>query len=78
LDGIPVSDFGYSESLRRNLDVAYSQAGACYGFAAERCMKYTFEMDHPLRDFDVKQFRQQFYDTVVASIQATYLDARSV
>ncbi|KAI2618441.1 hypothetical protein GGR54DRAFT_155856 [Hypoxylon sp. NC1633] len=53
------------------LDEVYSLAGDSYGYAAERCVKCSFPGRY--NDFDISQFRRQFYDAVVAPVQATYL-----
>ncbi|RYP17413.1 hypothetical protein DL765_004543 [Monosporascus sp. GIB2] len=55
------------------LDEVYRLAGDSYGYAAERCVKFSFQGRDLYKDFEFSQFRQQFYDAVVAPVQATYL-----
>lgn len=74
-----------SESLTAALQLDYYQdvvskleevrliAGDSYGDAAERCVKFTFPGRDLYKNFIFSQFRQQFYDGVVAPVQATYL-----
>ncbi|KAJ5773291.1 hypothetical protein N7457_008187 [Penicillium paradoxum] len=62
----------YQAALRK-LDEVYSLAGDSYGYAVERCVKFAFQGRDVYKDFGFSQFRQQFYDTVVAPVQATYL-----
>jgi hypothetical protein len=56
-----------------NLDEVKRLAGDSYGYAAERCVKSSFQMRDEYKDFEISQFRQQFHDAVVAPVQATYL-----
>lgn len=62
----------YQAALIR-LDEVYRLAGDSYGYAAERCVKFSFQGRDIYKDFDLSQFRKQFYDGVVAPVQATYL-----
>ena len=62
----------YQVALSR-LDEVYRLAGDSYGYAAERCVKFSFQGRYVTKNFDFAQFRQQFHDTVVAPVQATYL-----
>ena len=62
----------YSIALGK-LDDVRGLAGDSYGDAAERCVKFCFEGRDQYKTFDFAQFRQQFYDAVVAPVQATYL-----
>jgi hypothetical protein len=55
------------------LDEVYRTAGDSYGDATTRCVKLEFQGRDLYKDFDFSQFRQQFYDAVVAPVQATYL-----
>lgn len=61
------------QSALSKLDEVYSVAGDSYGYAAERCVKFSFQGRDIYNSFDYQQFRQQFYDAVVAPVQATYL-----
>ncbi|KAI1822192.1 hypothetical protein F4861DRAFT_515561 [Xylaria intraflava] len=54
------------------LDEVRRIAGCAYGDAAERCVKFSFPGRDVHKKFDVLQFRKQFYDDVVAPVQATY------
>jgi hypothetical protein len=65
--------FGDYRAALNTLDEVRCQAGDLYGNAAERCLKFVFEGRDQYKNFDFVQFRQQFYDTVVAPVQATYL-----
>lgn len=56
-----------------NLDQVYREAGDSYGYAVERCIKFSFSGRETTKTFDFGQFRQQFYDAVVAPVQARYL-----
>ncbi|KAF4536851.1 uncharacterized protein LTHEOB_11858 [Lasiodiplodia theobromae] len=56
-----------------NLDEVYRLAGDSYGYATERCVKFSFQGRDLYKNFDFSQFRQQFHDAVVAPVQATYL-----
>lgn len=62
----------YQSALCR-LDEVYREAGNSYGHAAERCVKCMFQGQALERDFDFSAFRKEFYDAVVAPVQATYL-----
>lgn len=62
----------YKYALNR-LDEVYLIAGDSYGDATARCVKFSFEGRDVYNDFDFAKFRQQFYDVVVAPVQATYL-----
>ncbi|KAK3293390.1 uncharacterized protein B0H64DRAFT_211728 [Chaetomium fimeti] len=62
----------YQSALSR-LDEVYRLAGDSYGYATERCVKCSFEGRDMYKDFEFSRFRQQFYDVVVAPVQATYL-----
>ncbi|EFQ96821.1 hypothetical protein MGYG_08744 [Nannizzia gypsea CBS 118893] len=56
-----------------SLDEVYRIAGDSYGYATERCVRFRFRGRDVCKDFEFAQFRQQFYEVVVAPIQATYL-----
>ncbi|KAH8742648.1 hypothetical protein F5883DRAFT_442043 [Diaporthe sp. PMI_573] len=61
-----------TSELRTRLDEVYREAGDSYGYAAQRCVKCDFQGQNSQIDFNAPKFRQQFYDSVVAPIQATY------
>ncbi|KAH0560047.1 hypothetical protein GP486_003434 [Trichoglossum hirsutum] len=61
------------QAALENLDEVYRLAGDSYGYAAERCVKFSFQGRDLYKDFDFSRFRQQFHDDVVAPVQATYL-----
>lgn len=61
------------ETALSKLDEVYRLAGDSYGDAAARCVKLSFQGRDVYKDFSFAQFRRQFYDTVVAPVQATYL-----
>jgi hypothetical protein len=70
----PASLLDVYQAALSNLDEVYRIAGDSYGYAAERCVKFSFKGGRDLyKDFGFSQFRQEFYDVVVAPIQATYL-----
>jgi hypothetical protein len=54
------------------LDEVRRIAGSAYGDAAERCVKFSFRGRDMYKKFDLLQFRKQFYDDVVAPVQAAY------
>ncbi|EAW17235.1 uncharacterized protein NFIA_005990 [Aspergillus fischeri NRRL 181] len=62
----------YQTALSK-LDEVYRLAGDSYGDAAARCVKLEFQGRDLYKNFDFSQFRRQFYDAVVAPVQATYL-----
>ncbi|KAJ4146173.1 hypothetical protein NW754_001637 [Fusarium falciforme] len=61
----------YDTAIDR-LDDVYREAGDSYGNAVQRCIKSSFQGPKSTRQFNVEQFRIQFYNTVVAPVQATY------
>lgn len=69
----PASLLDDYQTALSNLDEVYRLAGDSYGYAAERCVKFSFQGRDLYKDFDFSQFRQQFHDAVVAPVQATYL-----
>lgn len=72
-EGLPSALIENYQSALSRLDEVYRMAGDSYGYAAERCVKFSFEGRNTLNDFDFESFRKQFYDVVVALVQATYL-----
>ncbi|KAK7397939.1 hypothetical protein QQX98_012693 [Neonectria punicea] len=69
----PTSRFGDYIAALGQLEEVRRRAGDSYRYAAERCVKFSFEGRDVYKDFDFSQFRQQFHDAVVAPVQATYL-----
>ncbi|KAL6359035.1 hypothetical protein LRP88_09233 [Fusarium phalaenopsidis] len=61
----------YNTAINR-LDDVYREAGDSYGNAVQRCIKSSFQGSEPTKRFNIEQFRIQFYNTVVAPVQATY------
>jgi hypothetical protein len=59
-------------TLQSKLDKVYREAGDSYGYAAQRCVKCDFPGQASHIDFELAKFRQQFHDTVIAPVQATY------
>jgi hypothetical protein len=59
-------------TLRRKLDRVYREAGDLYGNAAKRCVNCEFMGPSSALDLGLPGFRQQFHDTVMAPLQATY------
>ncbi len=55
------------------LDQVRLIAGDSYGNAVERCIKFVFQGLERTREFDHPNFRREFYNVVIAPIQATYL-----
>ena len=72
-EGVPVTVVDHYQSALSRLDEVYRHAGDSYGYATERCVKFSFEGRDLYNDFDFSRFRQQFYEVVVAPVQATYL-----
>ncbi|CAI7662833.1 unnamed protein product [Penicillium glandicola] len=70
---MPTSLLDDYQAALSKLDEVYSLAGDSYGYAAERCVKFAFQGRDLYKDFSFSQFRQQFHDSVVAPVQATYL-----
>ena len=62
----------YTTALGR-LDEVRRQAGDSYGNAVERCVKCVFRGSEKNREFDLPGFRREFYEVVVAPVQAVYL-----
>ncbi|KAI8632050.1 hypothetical protein F5Y19DRAFT_422953 [Xylariaceae sp. FL1651] len=54
------------------LDEVRRIAGSAYGDAAERCIKFSFPGRDMYKKFEVLEFRKQFYNDVVAPVQAAY------
>ncbi|KAI0098656.1 hypothetical protein GGR51DRAFT_537942 [Nemania sp. FL0031] len=54
------------------LDDVRRIAGCAYGDAAERSVKFSFSGRDMNKKFDMPEFRRQFYDSVVAPVQAAY------
>ncbi|KAM0418720.1 hypothetical protein ACHAPT_012318 [Fusarium lateritium] len=54
------------------LDDVYREGGDLYGNAVQRCIKCSFEGSKSTKRFNIEQFRMQFYNTVVAPVQARY------
>ncbi|KAJ5435680.1 hypothetical protein N7445_006565 [Penicillium cf. griseofulvum] len=69
----PISLLDDYQAALSKLDEVYSLAGDSYGYAAERCVKFAFQGRDLYKDFSFSQFRQQFHNSVVAPVQATYL-----
>ncbi|KAL2675693.1 hypothetical protein Neosp_011883 [[Neocosmospora] mangrovei] len=63
--------YQYDTAIAR-LDDVYREAGDSYGNAVQRCIKSAFQGPESRRQFNVEQFQIQFYNTVVAPLQATY------
>ncbi|KAK4207499.1 hypothetical protein QBC37DRAFT_93067 [Rhypophila decipiens] len=72
-DATEESSFEHYHSALERLDEVYRLAGNSYGYAAERCVKFSFMGRDQYNDFEFSTFRQQFYESVVAPVQATYL-----
>jgi hypothetical protein len=72
-DATPTSLLDDYQAALNNLDEVKRLAGDSYGYAAERCVKSSFQVQDRYKDFDFSLFRQQFHDAVVAPVQATYL-----
>ncbi|OTA58458.1 hypothetical protein K449DRAFT_436829 [Hypoxylon sp. EC38] len=65
-----VDDF---EIADRQTDKVYLDAGNLYGYAVQRCLRCEFPGRDVTKNFDFKQFRQNFFTGVVAPVQATYM-----
>ncbi|ERS95331.1 hypothetical protein HMPREF1624_08209 [Sporothrix schenckii ATCC 58251] len=55
-----------------NLDKVYELAGASYGDAAKKCIRFSFPGPDSHNIFEMETFRGIFYRQVVAPIQAAY------
>ncbi|KAH8882463.1 hypothetical protein GQ53DRAFT_885553 [Thozetella sp. PMI_491] len=73
-DAPTTSLFEFQQNALGKLDEVYRLAGDSYGYAAERCIKCSFQGQNLHKDFGIPNFRRQFYHTVVAPVQATYLE----
>ncbi|KAM0518057.1 hypothetical protein ACHAPE_004459 [Trichoderma viride] len=58
--------------LKLHLNRVEQEAGIYYFNAAQRCVYGVFLADQGQMDFDLEKFRNEFYSTVVAPLQATY------
>ncbi|KAI1182767.1 hypothetical protein F5B17DRAFT_170400 [Nemania serpens] len=65
-----VDDF---EIANRQTDRIYLEAGDSYGYAVQRCLRCEFPGRDVTKTFDFSQFRQNFFNGVVAPVQATYM-----
>ena len=59
------------------LDEVYRLAGDSYAYTAQRCVQFDFKGQQTQKDFGVPSFRQQFYNDVVAPVEATYHTLRN-
>ena len=57
--------------LRRKLEKVHSEAGKWYGWAAQRCIYCEFMGDRSKVDLKHPAFQREFYNAVVAPLQAT-------
>lgn len=53
-------------------DKVYLEAGYSYGYAVQRCLRCEFPGRDVTKNFQFQQFRMDFFNGVVAPIQATY------
>ncbi|KAI1123241.1 hypothetical protein F5Y10DRAFT_252238 [Nemania abortiva] len=65
-----VDDF---EIANRQTDRIYLEAGDSYGYAVQRCLRCEFPGRDVTKTFEFSQFRQNFFNGVVAPVQATYM-----
>ncbi|KAJ3580542.1 hypothetical protein NPX13_g21 [Xylaria arbuscula] len=65
----PIDDF---EIANRQTDSIYLEAGDLYGYAVQRCLRCEFPGRDVTKTFEFSPFRQNFFNGVVAPIQATY------
>lgn len=79
-DGRPSAPLGISSSAiddfeiaNRQTDKIYLEAGDSYGYAVQRCLRCEFPGRDVTKTFDFSQFRQSFFNGVVAPVQATYM-----
>ncbi|OIW26836.1 hypothetical protein CONLIGDRAFT_717050 [Coniochaeta ligniaria NRRL 30616] len=70
---LPATVLGDYNAAIGRLEEVHLQAGDAYGNAAERCVKFVFGGPEKTREFDLPNFRREFYEVVVAPVQATYL-----
>ncbi|KAI8719838.1 hypothetical protein NCS52_00766000 [Fusarium sp. LHS14.1] len=69
---IPVPILDQYDTAIDRIDDVYREAGDSYGNAVQRCIKSSFQGPRSTRQFNIEQFRIQFYNTVVAPVQSTY------
>jgi hypothetical protein len=67
----PVSMSDIYHQARKSLEDVYREAGDSYGDAVSRCIKFSFDGSDAHNHLGSAQFRQKFYEVVVAPIQAT-------
>ncbi|KAI1109199.1 hypothetical protein F5Y14DRAFT_433390 [Nemania sp. NC0429] len=65
-----VDDFEIANS---QTDRVYLEAGDSYGYAVQRCLRCEFPGRDVTKTFEFSQFRQNFFNGVVAPVQATYM-----
>ncbi|KAI0909370.1 hypothetical protein F4823DRAFT_594727 [Ustulina deusta] len=71
--GIRSSAIDDFEIANRQTDRIYLEAGDSYGYAVQRCLRCEFPGRDVTKTFEFSQFRQSFFNGVVAPIQATYM-----
>jgi hypothetical protein len=67
----PVSMSGIYHQAQKSLEDVYREAGDSYGDAVSRCIKFSFDGSDAHNHLGSAQFRQKFYEVVVAPVQAT-------
>ncbi|KAI1178528.1 hypothetical protein F4777DRAFT_100586 [Nemania sp. FL0916] len=79
-DGRPSAPLGIGSSAiddfeiaNRQTDRIYLEAGDSYGYAVQRCLRCEFPGRDVTKTFDFRQFRENFFNGVVAPVQATYM-----
>lgn len=60
------------EIANGQIDDVYLDAGNSYGYAAQRCLRLEFPGRDGRKNLDFPEFRQEFYNGVVAPIQAAF------
>ncbi|KAI0858308.1 hypothetical protein F4860DRAFT_527275 [Xylaria cubensis] len=71
--GINTSAVDDFEIANRQTDRIYLEAGDSYGYAVQRCLRCEFPGRDITKTFDFSQFRQNFFNGVVAPVHATYM-----
>ena len=65
----PSSDFDVATGC---IDEVFLSEGELYGDAVQRCLRCEFPGRDVTKDFNFREFRQNFFEGVVAPVQATY------
>ncbi|KAK7953658.1 hypothetical protein PG988_014352 [Apiospora saccharicola] len=65
----PANDYVIANQHMPNV---YLEAGDLYGYAVQRCLRCEFPGPDNTKNFNFEQFRREFFNCVIAPVQATY------